>query len=104
MKEIRNGMRWGDWQLHADSERSSYTLLLESGLHHYEVRIDEITDTAKMLDWIFQLRMKTWVTNDIMGDLLSAFLDLFAPQTTLCGAEIGREIDARSQLRKVIAP
>ena len=47
------------------------------GIEAYSIALDGITDSAHMLDWIFQLRMKAWVTNDIIGDLISAFQDIF---------------------------
>jgi len=70
---------------------------------HYSIPLAEIKDSAKMLDWIFQLRMKTWVTNDIMGDLLTAFQDLYRPQATLCGAGIGKKLNAKKHFDDLLA-
>src|SRR5262245_58869442 len=86
--KIRNGRQWGDWQLDA----MTLTLVLQSGRHHYEVYLNEIRDSADMLDWIFQLRMKAWATNEIIGDLISAFEDLFRPQTTTVGEASTRRL------------
>jgi hypothetical protein len=104
--KLQHGQKWGDWTLDVRTAKS-YTLVLDSPdrkdpdhhhHHHYEIPIDEITRSAQMLDWIFQLRMKTWVTNDIMGDLLSAFQDIFRPQGSLCGGGIDKTLDAEAWL------
>ena len=50
---------------------------LAVGGQHFDIGLDHISDRANLLDWIIKLRMKEWVTNDIIGDLVSAFLDLF---------------------------
>jgi hypothetical protein len=97
-RPVAHGMIWGDWQLASDS----FTLVLQSGRHHYEVDLEDITDSAKMLDWIFQLRMKSWVTNDIIGDLISAFQDLLRPQNTICGQGINSAIDAKDWLNRTV--
>jgi hypothetical protein len=88
---MRHGARWGDWHLDADT----LALVLDSGRHHYEIPLAKITDSAHMLDWIFQVRKKAWATNKIMGDLLTAFKDIFRPQALLCSG--GRDKKLRCQ-------
>lgn len=98
-KKLKDGTAWGDWHL----ETSNLTLVLKSGRHNYEIDLEEITDSAHMLDWIIQLRMKAWVTNDIIGDLVSAFQDIFRPQATICGNGQNVTINATEHLQAVIA-
>jgi hypothetical protein len=93
MRGIRDGFSWGNWKLDAG------TLTLVSESPSYEIRLDEITDSAEMLDWIFQIQMKTWATNDVIGNLIRAFDDIFMPQGTLCGQGVGKTIDAEKFLR-----
>ncbi|MBZ5667200.1 MAG: hypothetical protein LAO30_21675 [Acidobacteriia bacterium] len=103
VKHLKNGTKWGDWTL----DTHDLVLVLDTKIdrmrHHYEIGLADITDSAHMLDWIFQLRMKAWVTNDVMGDLLSAFQDIFRPQTFLCGAGHGKKLDASAHLEKLFA-
>jgi hypothetical protein len=87
---------WGAWVL--DTEALVLVLTGEHG--PYEIDLESITDSSRMLDWIFQIRMKTWSTNNIVGDLISAFQDIFRPQATLCGGGVGKELDAGAFLRK----
>jgi hypothetical protein len=102
MKQIRDGDSWGDWELEANGSRSPHLVLKINRRTKYAIDLFSIDGSAEMLDWLFQLRMKGWVTNDIMGDLLSAFQDIFGPQQTLCSAGKEKHLDAESFLRKRI--
>jgi hypothetical protein len=99
MKEIHDGDSWGDWALEADGSSSPYLVLKINRRRKYAIDLYSIDGSAEMLDWLFQLRMKSWVTNDIMGDLLSAFQDIFRPQQMLCGAGKDKYLDAKSFLK-----
>jgi hypothetical protein len=98
MKEIHEGDCWGDWRIEIANEIPF--LVLEAKEGKYEIDLHSIDCSAEMLDWIFQLRMKTWVTNNIIGDLASAFQDIFRPQSTLCGAGRDKKLDAKTFLQK----
>ena len=45
-----------------------------------------------MLDWIFQVRGKSWCAPDVMAGLLEALDEIFDPQSGMCrgGVERGR--------------
>jgi hypothetical protein len=103
MKELRNGDCWGDWTLEAEGESVPHLVLKREGHTDRAINLNEITDGAKMLDWIFQFRMKAWATNDIMGDLLSAFLAIYHPQQTLCSGGKGQRLDAKAFVGKRLA-
>jgi hypothetical protein len=70
--------RWGSWKLEADD-----VLLLEheSG---YLVRLDEMTTSAQVLDWIMQVAGKSWSAGGAIDGLLAAIDDIVDPQATLC--------------------
>jgi hypothetical protein len=100
MKSMKNGTTWGDWTL--DTRDS--VLVLDTkidGMRHHAIPLVDISDSTRMLDWIFQLRTKKWMTNDVMGDLLSAFQDIFRPQLFLCGAGRDKKLDAASYLERL---
>jgi hypothetical protein len=96
MKHIDHGSKWGNWTL--DARLLALNLQVQG--HSYQIELEDITDSTKMLDWIFQIRIKTWATNDIVGDLISAFQDIFHPQSSLCGQGIPKTIDTTDFLRK----
>jgi len=75
MNEIRDGQRWGPWRLDADTLE-----LVFQGRSNYRINLEEITDAPNMVEWIFHIKEKeVWVTDEVMGYLLSAFDDLFEP-------------------------
>jgi hypothetical protein len=90
-----NRRKWGDWQLDEDD----FTLVLQSGGRHFEIRLEDISNSAKMLEWELQLRTKEWVTIDIIADLVSAFLDLLGSQTTRYGQGFKATVDTRGSVR-----
>lgn len=97
---ITDEQSWGPWQFHADI----LTLLLtdKDGLE-YEIDLEGITDSATMLDWIFQIRMKTWATDEIVGCLVTAFSDLFSPQANLCSFGKNKTIDPKQHFDSLLA-
>lgn len=89
-----HGRRWGSWTF--DTER----LVLVHGaepvmrgrdddeyvafLGNYEIDVERIHQSAQVLDWILQIRGKTWASSVVMRDLIEAFDDIFALQANLC--------------------
>lgn len=96
----RRRTKWGSWRLATDT---MHLVLEENGSEAYAVPLEEMTDSARMLDWIFQLKGKTWATNDIMGDMLSALDDLIGPQGTLCSGGHGKTLNAKKHLKELLA-
>lgn len=85
--------RWGNWQFHPHNLTLRYEPL------RYEVDLEKITSSARMLDWIFQIAPKNWATPKVRSDLLDALEALLQPQGNYCGA--GRDVrpDPRAILR-----
>lgn len=91
-----DGQKWADW-------RFDRTILTLTG-YGYEVDLEQMTTSAGMLDWIFQVAKKGWCTPDCLYGLIEALQELLDPQATLCsgGGEHGpihpkSEIEKRSQ-------
>ena len=97
---FKDGMSWGAWRL--ETKTRHLVLTWKNNPEHYYILLDEITTCAKMLDWIFQLRAKSWVTNDIIGDLVSAFDDLFDPQANLCSGGMDKSLNARERFDRLL--
>jgi hypothetical protein len=68
--------RWGGWEF-----KPNLTLNYMDG--YYEVDLEQIPDSAKMLDWIFQIGTKTW-GKDALHDLIMALFDILHPQQNYC--------------------
>src|SRR5271157_2038406 len=60
---------------HPDVEFDRRNLVLK--VHHgktwYEIELRGCNDPAQILDWIFQLNGKTWMTTALMGQVVRAF-------------------------------
>ena len=93
MEEIK---QWGSWVL--DSKRLVLTLEEDQ----YEIDLEEIRNSAEMLDWIFQLLNKGWTTPQMMYDFLIALECLFSPQSNICSFGVNREIDPVEVIEKNI--
>jgi hypothetical protein len=68
------------------------TLVLEhDDGHGYEVDLEDCTTCAQVLDWIFHLRDKTWLTSTDIGDLVEILRLVLDPCRNLCswGADKG---------------
>jgi hypothetical protein len=67
----------------------------------YTVPLFDMRTSADMLDWIFQLRQKTWVSDAEMGAIVYALDELLRPQACLCtqGVERG-PIDVLAELSR----
>ena len=75
--------QWGNWVY----DHSTLTLQYKvEGDWVYEIDLESRCNTAaEMLDWIFQLHDKRFISDKDIRDLLRAFNDLFGHvQATLC--------------------
>lgn len=89
-------MKWGPWTI------SEKHLTLEHATG-YEVSLRDCTDSAAILDWIFQVRQKTWADESTLVGLLSAFEDVLHPQENYCGGGIDHTADGGALATQFIA-
>ena len=67
---------------HWTYNKENFTLTHREGC--YEIDLETCIDSAEMLDWIFQLLHKAWMTDEAMAELLLLFDELLEPQANLC--------------------
>lgn len=73
-----HGPVWGNWRFNPDN----LTLVWRKW---YDIDLEQINSSAKMLDWIFQcLKGQRGQQAEDMKDLLKAFGDIFNPQRNCC--------------------
>jgi hypothetical protein len=87
--------RWGVWRL----EKSNSTLCHARRSSFY-VELDTITTTGQMLDSIFEVSQKSWVTREDVGNLVDALDALFDPRQNFCPGGASRAINATELLRQ----
>jgi hypothetical protein len=81
---------WGNWYFIDDP---ACLVLTKDGYYAYDIRVTDMTDSARTLDWIMQVASKSWVTPEDVGNLVLAINDLLEPQSSMCGGGKNRTID-----------
>lgn len=102
-KEAVMTKKWGYWTFYS----SNWTLRFKrtDPLCHfdYEIDLETVTSSAKMLDWLLQIKGKYIITSQDVTDLLEAFRYLFDPQCYLCSfGEDKRINNIPAHIRKVL--
>ncbi len=99
---LENGQRFGNWRFNAMQLR----LDLYDGdeIDDYYVDLEEISNSANMLDWIFSAYGRPNEKENVI-DLINAFQTIFQPQSNLCPSGNSRTIEnvtdfLRSQINK----
>ena len=95
---VRHARRqWGRWHLRVRSLELAY----QTGERTlYLVDLERCGTAAQMLDWIFQLRGKTWCSPTDIGHLADAFRDILDPQANLCSFGAAKALDPVPYLRR----
>jgi|ERR1035438_548954 hypothetical protein len=88
----KDGHKWGNWTLDVKNRTLDYMN------NRYSIRLESMTSSAPVLDWIAQLSMKTWASREDIGYLVEAIDDIFGLQRAFCGSERDRKIDAKAFL------
>jgi hypothetical protein len=95
--EPDHGDRWGEW------EYNNRTFVITHLRAKYEVDLERCATSAQMLDYIFHVAGKAWITPKDLGDLVQALDDLLSPQGTLCGFGEDKTLDVKKHLLKEAA-
>ena len=85
--DYRPGSLWGPWLLNP----TQYSLEIWNGnIQRYYVDMDRCLSSAQVLDWIMQIQMKGWATDEVTAGLVRAINDLVHPQGMLCSMGVER--------------
>lgn len=87
---------WGVWELNKENACLEY-VDPDSDILIYQVPIDEMTTSAEILDWIFQIEEKSWATKVILGEFISAIVDILG--RAVCGGGIEGGVDPKERLK-----
>ena len=53
-------------------DRKNLELVVHYGRSRYEIDLRRCNDPAQILDWIYQLNGKSWMTHELMGQIVRA--------------------------------
>lgn len=87
---------WGRWTFNP-SNFCLETTIGATGL--YQIPVDEMINSASILDWIFQVSEKTWASSQDTGDLVKAIVDLLGRGVASGGVD--HPLDAKARLAMV---
>lgn len=87
--------QWGAWVY----DPKTRTLLCKD--QSYGVPLDEITDCAELIDWIFQVRGKDWAAPQILSDFLGAIHFLLSPQAHFGTQGMNQPFDVKTHLDRL---
>jgi len=73
LEQHRKRTRWGRWRLDAKVRVLAF---YENGRWLYEVDLDRCRTCAELLDWIYQLHGKRWLSDRDLRDFLNAVDDV----------------------------
>lgn len=86
-----HGDTWGRFTFRRDN------LTLEHSGGYY-IDLERCKNSAQLLDWIFQIEGKTWMTVEDKGHLIEALQDLLYPQQNLCSFGTDKRMNATKYL------
>ena len=90
-------MRWGNWELDLTN------MCLFNAHAGYGIDLEGVHSSAAILDWVFQIRNKSWADAGTMHDLLRAIDDVLCPQANYCPWEEDRRADGVALARAYAA-
>ena len=90
---------YGGWTLRMEN----LTVEIRGENFEYWVDLERCLNSAQVLDWICQVRNKTWATDDVLAGLARILNDVLVPQSTICGGGRGREIRKKDLRGKIVA-
>lgn len=83
---------WGGWTFNTTNACLEHPM----GTSPYQVPVDEMTTSAEILDWIFQIEEKTWASSQVIGDFVAAIADILG--RGVAGSGIDHPIDPKAIL------
>lgn len=90
--------QWGPWRL--SKNNACLTLTIE-GRWLYEVDLEWCHSSARVLDWICQVKKKTWATDTILANLVRGLDDTLQPQANLCSGGQDKRLTS-TQLHRMV--
>lgn len=79
----RKKRRWGPWTI---DPRDACLVYQRAGVQYF-VAIDEMTDSAQILDWIFQVSEKSWASRGDVGHLVEAIEEMLGRDVAAGGID-----------------
>jgi hypothetical protein len=89
---------WNPWYLDTNTLEVVHKA---RGKPTYAIDLERCLTSAGVLDWIFQMHMKLWMTDRVLCSLLNILLDVIDPQANLCSFGFGKKL-SKAALKRLV--
>jgi len=97
--------KWGRWKYNPGTHDLEIVKQLGGHKFTYGVDLDRCNTGAKLLDWIYQVQGKNWISPDDVADLVYAVEDILdVVQSKLCSFGRNMDFDVNHYLSERIDP
>jgi hypothetical protein len=97
--------KWGRWTYNPANHCLEIVKYIGSSKFPYEVDLDRCNKSSKLLDWIYQVQGKTWISPDDVADLVYAVDDILdGVQSQLCSFGTNKEFNVSKYLSEKVDP
>jgi hypothetical protein len=97
--------KWGRWKYNPATHCLEIEKQEGGYISHYEVDLDRCNTGAELLDWIYQVKDKNWISPDDVADLVYAVDDILeSVQGTLCSGGENLKFDVNKYLTENVDP
>jgi hypothetical protein len=91
--DIETLAAWGEWVLDPHEQ------LLVHLPSNYRVDFEHMNTSASMLDLVFQVERKGFISSEAVGQFITALADIFDPQAYLCTDGREQPFNAKDKLK-----
>ncbi|MFC1861503.1 hypothetical protein ACFLYL_04460 [Chloroflexota bacterium] len=96
--------KWGRWKYNHGTHCLEVVKLLGGHKFRYEVDLNRYNTGAKLLDWIYQVQGKNWISPDDVADLVYSLDDIVNVQSELCSGGENLKFDFNKYLSERVDP
>lgn len=103
-KRIVNN-QWGRWWYEPTTHCLNIKKQIGPITHSYDVDLDRCDTGSRLLDWIYQVKHKNWISADDISSLVYAVDDILDNvQGRLCSGGINRKFNTSAYLSQNVDP
>ena len=104
-KERIQKNKWGRWKYNTATHCLEIVKYIGSHKFSYEVGLDRCYNSSHLLDWIYQVKGKNWISQDDVADLVYAVDDILnIVQSKLCSNGTNKKFDMKKYLFENVDP
>jgi hypothetical protein len=97
--------QWGRWSYNPTTHCLHIRKHVGTITSSYDVDLDRCDTGSKLLDWIYQVKDKSWISPDDISSLVYAVEDILGDvQGILCSGGINHQYNTSAYLSQIVDP